>query len=196
MQFSEEITTLSDGRKFIRCTESRLKLKECVLEDDFQADDNVTMQLSDDTAAVVRQRDDLILQAAKDNSELWFGRKMSDKKIGGAYVPGVGQSGVMTCEKAKVKGQVMVRAFGIDKTPADYEQLQKGVKCHIFAELLGVLVYQKNFSPLWKVVQMLVIPAPKPKKPKRYTDECLFEDDDIPVQTEEEDDGGESDDEP
>lgn len=197
MQFSSEVTTLSDGRKFIRCTESRLKLKDCVLEDDFQADDNVTMQLSEGSVDVVRQRDDWIVQAAKEHSETWFGRKLSDKKIVGAYVPGVGQSGVMTCEKARVKGQVVVRAFNMDKTLVQLDDLQKGVKCHVVVELLGVLVYQKNFSPLWKVVQVLVLPAPKPKKPKRYTDECMFDEDDLgtPGQEGQESDESDTDDE-
>ena len=198
MQFAPDVTTLSDGRKFIRCTESRLKLKDCVLEDDFQADDNVTMQLSEGSAGVVRQRDEWILQAAKEHSEVWFGRKLSDKKIGGAYVPGVGQSGVMTCEKACVKSQVVVRAFNLDKTLVQLEDLQKGVKCHVVAELLGVMIYQKNFAPLWKVVQVLVLPAPKPKKPKRYTDECMFDDEDlgVPGQGGEEAAESESEDEP
>jgi hypothetical protein len=195
MQFSEEVTTLSDGRKFVRCVESRHKLKDCALDEDFQADDGVTMQLMDGPADVVRQVDGSILQAAKDNSTAWFGRKLSDKKIDGAYVPGVAQSGLMTCEKARVKGQVAVRAFNLDKTIIQLDDLQKGTRCHVVVELLGVLIYQKNFSPLWKVVQVLVIPAPKPKKPKRYTDECMFDDEDIPGQTEEVEDG-ESDDEP
>lgn len=192
MQFAPDVTTLSDGRKFIRCTESRLKLKDCVLEDDFQADDNVTMQLSEGSAEVVRQRDEWIVQAARDNSEAWFGRKLSDKKIGGSYVPGADQSGVMTCEKARMKGQVVVRAFKLDKTLVQHEELQKGVRCHVVAELLGVLIYQKNFSPLWKVVQVLVLPAPKPKKPKRYTDECMFDDDDLGVPSQEGEGGEES----
>lgn len=194
MQFAPEVTTLSDGRKFIRCTENRLKLKDCVLDEDFQADDSVTMQLTDDVAEVIRQRDQLIIQSAKDNSVAWFGRNLSDKKIEGAYVPGVVQSGLMTCEKARVKGQVVVRAFNLDKTNVQLDDLKKGVKCHVVSELLGVLIYQKNFSPLWKVVQVLVLPAPKPRKPKRYTDECMFDDEDIPTQEEEV--GEESDDEP
>lgn len=194
MQFAPEVTTLSDGRKFIRCTENRLKLKGCVLDEDFQADDSVTMQLTDDVAEVIRQRDQLIIQSAKDNSVAWFGRNLSDKKIEGAYVPGVVQSGLMTCEKARVKGQVVVRAFNLDKTNVQLDDLKKGVKCHVVSELLGVLIYQKNFSPLWKVVQVLVLPAPKPRKPKRYTDECMFDDEDIPTQEEEV--GEESDDEP
>jgi hypothetical protein len=195
MQFSEEVKTLADGRKFIRCVEHRHNLKDVVLEDDFQADDNVTMQLPEGSAGVVGKYDTDILQAARDHSEAWFGRKLSDKKIAGAYVAGVGQAGVMTCEKARVKGQVVVRAFNLDKTLVQLDDLQKGIKCHVFAELLGVLIYQKNFSPLWKVVQVLVLPGPKPKKPKRYTDECMFDDEDIPVQ-EDEVDEGESDDEP
>jgi hypothetical protein len=179
MQFSTEVKTLSDGRKFIKCTDHRHKLKECVLEDDFQADDTVTMQLSEDSCAVVDGYDTEIVKAAKENSEAWFGRKLSDKKVGSAYVPGVGQSGVMTCEKARVKGQVVVRAFHKDRTNIQVDELQKGVKCHVLVELLGVVVYQKNFSPLWKVVQVMVLPVAKPRKPKRYTDECMFDVDDL-----------------
>ena len=194
MQFSEEVTTLSDGRKFIRCTEHRHKLKDVVLDEDFEADGNVTMQLTEGSAGVVGKYDTDILQAAKGNSEAWFGRKLSDKKIEGAYVPGVVQSGLMTCEKARVKGQVVVRAFNLDKTGVQLEDLHKGLKCHVLAELLGVIIYQKNFSPLWKVVQVLTLPAPKPKKPKRYTDECMFDEEDIPAQEAGQVDGDESDD--
>lgn len=182
MQFSSDVTTLSDGRKFIRCVEHRHKLKGCVLDDDFQADDTVTMQLSEGAAGIVSEYDPQIISAAKENSEAWFGRKLSDKKVDSAYVPGVAQSGLMTCEKARVKGQVAVRAFKADKTALQLEEVQKGMSCHVFAELLGVIIYQKNFAPLWKVVQVLVLPSPKPQKPKRYTDECMFDDEDIPGQ--------------
>lgn len=195
MQFSSEVKTLSDGRKFIRCAEHRHKLKECVLEDDFQADDSVTLQLSEGSCRVVGGYDAEIIKVAKENSEAWFGRKLSDKKVASAYVPAVGQSGVVSCEKARVKGQVVVRAFNMDKTNFQVDELQKGVKCHVVAELLGVMIYQKNFAPLWKVVQILVLPSAKPQKPKRYTDECMFDGDDM--ETPGHDDAeSESDDEP
>ena len=185
MQFSPDVKTLSDGRKFIKCVEHRHKLKDAILEEDFQADDSVTLQLPEGAAGVVAMHDAHIIQAAKENSEAWFGRKLSDKKLESAYVPGVGQSGIMTCEKARVRGEVVVRAFKLDKSFIDQEELRKGVVCHVVAELLGVVVYQKNFSPLWKVVQVLVIPPSKPQKPKRYTDECMFDDEDIPQPTDE-----------
>jgi len=187
MQFSSNVTTLSDGRKFIRCEEHRHKLKGCVLDDDFQADDMVTMQLSEGAVGTIGGYDPQIISAAKENSEAWFGRKLSDKKVDSAYVPGVAQSGLMTCEKARSKGQVMVRAFKPDKTVLQLEEVQKGMSCTVMVELLGVIIYQKNFAPLWKVVQVLALPVTKPQKPKRYSEECVFDEEDIPAQDDESD---------
>tara|TARA_R110000803_G_scaffold93865_1_gene161325 strand:- start:110 stop:691 length:582 start_codon:yes stop_codon:yes gene_type:complete len=190
----DEVKTLSDGRKYIKCETSRIKLKSIVLEDDFQADDNVTMQLTESTKDIVSQYDTEIIQAAQNNSEAWFGRKLSDKKISSVYTPGVTEDGVMACEKARERGTVMVRAFNKDQTAVQLDDVRKGMTCHVCIELLGVMIYQKNFTPLWKVVQVMIVPTPKTIRHSRYTDECMFDEEDM--QDMPDVSGGESDDEP
>ena len=107
-------------------------------------------------------------QAAKINSEAWFGKVLTDKTLEAAYTKPVSQDGEITVTKIRPD----ISIYDHSKNPINAEDLPENTVCDVIMELSGLTFSKKSFGPVWRLVQVK-LPAP-PKKPK-YS-EYLFED--------------------
>ena len=178
-----------DGRYYTRAAEPKfVQVNKVQLLSAFADGDAVTLEL-DDTASIMAV-DNMVVSAAKENSELWFGKKVSDKTLEAGYTGSV-SNGTMIVDKATLKGACVVRAFNSDRTNLDVNELPEGAVCDAVLEFAGVNFFKKNYSAVWKIVQIKLRPVPKSKRQK-YTDECMFENDESepePESENESDDG-------
>ena len=163
----------ADGRYYAKTSQPvMMQVNNVRLSGKFSDSDTVTIEISD--TSKIFNIDAQIIQAAKDNSESWFGKVLADKTLEAAYTGSV-VNNVMNVDKATHKGESVCRTFAADKTFIDHEYIEDGVVCDVYLEFAGVYFLKKSYSPAWKLVQLKIRPGPKNK----YTDECLFQDDDI-----------------
>ncbi len=118
----------------------------------------------------------MVVCAAKENSVQWFGKKVSDKTLEACYSGSLSESKSLVVDKVMNKGVCIVRAFNSDRTILDTDELTAGSVCDVVIEFAGVHFFKKNYSPVWKIVQMKMKPVPKSRRQK-YTDECMFDND-------------------
>jgi hypothetical protein len=108
-----------------------------------------------------------IIQAAKENSEAWFGRVVPDKTIEAGFTDVVAKGddhGVMNVTRAK--GSKVFMNKKVVESDIDTE----GSMCDVVLELCGVSFGKKTYSPVWQLVQTR-IRVPK----KKAYDEYLFQ---------------------
>ena len=163
----------ADGRYYAKTSETTMmQVNNVRISGKFSESDTVTLEISD--VSKIAAIDAQVVQAAKENSESWFGKVLADKTLEAAYTGSV-VNNVMNVDKATHKGESVCRTFAADKTFADPETIEDGVVCDAYLEFAGVYFLKKSYSPIWKLVQLKIRASPK----KKYTDECLFQDDDI-----------------
>ena len=166
---------LEDGRYYIKASHDNgkpifVQLNNVILASKFSEADNVIVELADTNS--VTSLDDGNKVAAKENSQEWFGKTMSEKTIDAGYVSGL-NGNTFTVQKVRSKGKVLTKAFDHTKEPIDTADLDEGAKCDVVVEFSGLMFMKKSFSPIWRIVQVRLRSPPK----KHYTDEYLFEDD-------------------
>ena len=93
------------------------------------------------------------LEAALENSETWFGKKLTEGVVKGAYTSNLG-GGMMTCDRLDV-----TKVYSAQQELIDFETLQPG-KCNVILEFAGLWFAKKAFGPTWNVVQVKVHPDP------------------------------------
>lgn len=103
---------------------------------------------------VLKQVHELNLKNAFDNSEDWFGRKLSESTLKKAYV--MGDS--ITCDLIP-----STRVFNSDKTPADFDSIKVGDTCSIIVDFAGLWFAKKAYGPSWNIVQVKLQPSPEPE---------------------------------
>lgn len=94
------------------------------------------------------------LSAAVENAETWFGKKLSDKVVEGAYTSSIAD-GQFTGERIEV-----TKVFNSDQEEIDFETVQPGKTCDVILEFAGLWFAKKSFGSSWNVVQVRVHPDP------------------------------------
>jgi hypothetical protein len=96
------------------------------------------------------------LEAALENCESWFGKKVSDGVIKGAYTSSL-DAGSMTCDRIDA-----TRVFNTQQEPIDFDTVQPDKTCDVILEFAGIWFAKKAFGPTWNVVQVRVHDDPEP----------------------------------
>jgi len=94
------------------------------------------------------------LEAALENSETWFGKKLTEGVVKGAYTSNL-DGGMMTCDRLDV-----TKVYSAQQELIDFETLQAGKNCNVILEFAGLWFAKKAFGPTWNVVQVKVHPDP------------------------------------
>lgn len=172
--FSEPIKT-TDGRRYMKMTEPRLiQLNKVSLLSPY-VDSPITLGLSSVHQEKLLMIDEANIEAAKQNSESWFGRSnISDKTLEAAYTKSF-SDGTMNVSKTK-QSKVY-----LDKNIVDGSDLKEDSVADVILEMSGLVFNKTKFSPIWKLVQTRTL-TPVVKKYDNY----LFQDDD-PVESSDED---------
>ncbi len=90
------------------------------------------------------------LEAALENCESWFGKKVSDGVIRGAYTSTI-NAGSMTCDRIEA-----TKVFNTHQEVIDFEAVQPEKNCDVILEFAGIWFAKKAFGPTWNVVQVKV----------------------------------------
>jgi hypothetical protein len=116
---------------------------------------DIVMELgSDDNVAKIQAIDTENLSAAVDNAETWFGKKLSDKVVEGAYTSSIAD-GQITGERIEI-----TKVFNSEQEEVDFETVQPGKTCDVILEFAGLWFAKKSFGSSWNVVQVRVHPDP------------------------------------
>jgi hypothetical protein len=116
---------------------------------------DIVMELgSEDNVAKIQAIDTENLSAAVDNAETWFGKKLSDKVVEGAYTSSIA-GGQITGERIEV-----TKVFNSEQEEVDFETVQPGKTCDVILEFAGLWFAKKSFGSSWNVVQVRVHPDP------------------------------------
>ena len=94
------------------------------------------------------------LGAAVENAETWFGKKLSEKVVDGAYTSSIAD-GQITGERIEV-----MKVFNAEQEEMDFENVQSGKSCDVILEFAGLWFAKKSFGSSWNVVQVRVHPDP------------------------------------
>jgi hypothetical protein len=111
------------------------------------------------------------LDAALENCESWFGKKVSEGVIKGAYKSSL-DTDVLTCDRLDV-----TRVFNSQQELVDFDAVQPEKTCDVILEFAGIWFAKKAFGPTWNVVQVKVHDDPEPIL-DTYPDEYAFVDED------------------
>jgi len=116
---------------------------------------DIVMELgSEDNVAKIQAIDTENLSAAVENAETWFGKKLSDKVVEGAYTSSIAD-GQITGERIEV-----TKVFNSEQEGVDFETVQPGKTCDVILEFAGLWFAKKSFGSSWNVVQVRVHPDP------------------------------------
>jgi len=116
---------------------------------------DIVMDLgSDVNVSKIQAIDTENLGAAVENAETWFGKKLSDKVVEGAYTSSIAD-GQVTGERIEV-----TKVFNSDQEEIDFETVQTGKTCDVILEFAGLWFAKKSFGSSWNVVQVRVHPDP------------------------------------
>lgn len=169
----------ADGRYNARVVEPKfVQVNGATIEGKFTDSDTVTLDFAD--ADKILAVDQMVVGAAKDNSETWFGKKVPDKTLEAGY------TGSLNSNKMFVDKIREVRAFNSDRTILALEDIPADITCDVIVEFVGVSFFKKTYSPVWKIVQVKL--RPEPIRRQKYTDECMFEDPEPEIEDEPDED--------
>lgn len=96
------------------------------------------------------------LEAALENCESWFGKKVSDGVIRGAYTSNLDDT-AMTCDRIEA-----TKVFNTQQETIDFDLVQPDKTCDVILEFAGIWFAKKAFGPTWNVVQVRVHDDPEP----------------------------------
>lgn len=109
------------------------------------------------------------VEAAIENCESWFGKKLSDNVVKGAYTSNL-KDGQVTCDRIDV-----TKVFNAQQEVVDFDLVQPGKVCDAIVEFAGLWFAKKTFGTTWNLVQVRVHPDPVLDI---YPDEYAFVDED------------------
>ena len=110
------------------------------------------------------------LDAALENCESWFGKKIGENVIKGAYTSNL-SGDVLTCDRLDV-----TKTFNAQQELVDFEAVQPEKTCDVILEFAGIWFAKKAFGPTWNVVQVKVHDDPEPNL-DTYPDQYAFVED-------------------
>lgn len=167
---------LPDGRYFLKVTGQMIQLNNVKIQEGLSSP-SVTIEvgsLEEKFSAI----DEQIIAKAKESKVTWFGRDLSDETIQGAFQSSV-TDGCLSASLAKVKGEVVTKAFNSQKEAIELSAVEAGSQCDLFVELAGLWFLKKSFGPVWRVIQARVRGgAPARSFPTQYMFEDEAEEDD------------------
>ena len=130
---------------------------------------DIVMDLgSEANISKIQEIDAQNLSAAVENAETWFGKKLSDKVVEGAYTSSVADNQI-TGERIEV-----TKVFNSDQEMVDFDVVQPEKTCDVILEFAGLWFAKKSFGSSWNVVQVRVHPDPVLDT---YPEEYAFVDD-------------------
>ena len=94
------------------------------------------------------------LSAAVENAETWFGKKLSEKVVEGAYTSSIAD-GQLTGERIEV-----MKVFNVEQGEEDFENVNTEKSCDVILEFAGLWFAKKSFGSSWNVVQVRLRPDP------------------------------------
>lgn len=116
---------------------------------------DIVMDLgSEANISKIQEIDAQNLSAAVENAETWFGKKLSDKVVEGAYTSSVADNQI-TGERIEV-----TKVFNSDQEMVDFDVVQPEKTCDVILEFAGLWFAKKSFGSSWNVVQVRVHPDP------------------------------------
>lgn len=116
---------------------------------------------SDDVNAI----HELNIQNAIDNSQEWFGKKLQEKTLRGAYT----REETLSAERI-----VGTKVFDHEKSLVDFDTLAPGEVCSVIVEFAGLWFAKKAFGPSWNLVQVRKS-QPEEKFDESYPEDYMFE---------------------
>ena len=169
---------LPDGRYYLKVQTDEgnrcmVQLNNTTLLTKFSEGDDVTLSLTDKSIEKIITINNHNLEAAKENSQEWFGKEVSEKTLETAYTPSLSED-TMIVGKATVNKNVVTKCYDHEKNSVDLDTVDEGVKCDVMIEFSGLWFMKKTFGPIWRMAQMRLKAPPK----KIYPDEYLFADSD------------------
>jgi len=117
--------------------------------------DEITFTLEDDSK--VREVDTANIEAAKQNSEEWFGKKMADETLERAYAKSIIDSQV-TADIISAS-----KFFNHNKDVIELDTMSEGVETRSLLEFAGLWFAKKAYGPIWNVVQVRDMTQPEPE---------------------------------
>mgnify|MGYP006893289413 CR=1 FL=1 len=102
------------------------------------------------SGAKVEDIDTRNLEAALENCESWFGKKLSESVIRGAYTPSIKDDQV-TAERIDA-----TKVFNAQQELIDFDGVQPEKTCDVILEFAGLWFAKKAFGSTWNVVQVRV----------------------------------------
>jgi hypothetical protein len=171
LKFSEP-RKLQDGRYFVKVTNDAdqrviVQMNNITLVTQFaESDADVTIAVTEDSSRQVREYDEHILVAARDNSTAWFGREIQQRTIDTAYQRSIVQN-TMNVIKSRVTS-----AYNSSREVIDANLLGADAKCDVVLELQGIWFMKKTFGLNWKLVQVRTRKEPV----KKFYESYLFSD--------------------
>ncbi len=106
--------------------------------------------ISESNAMKIQNIDGSNLEAALENCESWFGKKLSESVIKGAYTSNL-DNGVITCDRLDV-----TKIYDARQEITEFEAVQPDKTCDVILEYAGLWFAKKAFGPTWNVVQVRV----------------------------------------
>ncbi len=143
------VKTLNDDKRKCLIQLNKVKMTDVSGE--------ITMDLvSEVNTQKIETIDAANLEAALENCETWFGKKVSDGVIKGAYTSSL-DAGSMTCDRIDA-----IKVFNTQQEPIDFETVQPEKTCDVILEFAGIWFAKKAFGPTWNVVQVRIHDDPEP----------------------------------
>jgi hypothetical protein len=106
------------------------------------------------------------IQSAIENSQEWFGKKLTEKTLRAAYT----REDTLSAERIPD-----TKVFDAEKVPVDFDVIAAGDTCSVIVEFSGLWFAKKAFGPSWNIVQVRVQPPPEEKFDETYPEEYMFE---------------------
>jgi hypothetical protein len=171
MDFSQPKKT-PDGRYYVKvASEVFLQIDNVTLLSPFAEGDSVTLGLNEKALEQLRDNDAIVLQAAKENSTLWFQREVQEKTLDTAYTRSFKDT-TMNVTKILKSGKLLTSAYDHKHEKIDPNSLTENTQCDVILEFSGVWFAKKTFGSTWRIVQIRTKPPRRP--PPVYSEQCLF----------------------
>ena len=187
MKYSAPPTQLPDGRYYSKVLTDEdkrviVQLNNSTLVSNFD-EDEVTISLNEAGQSKINDFDNQNVDAAKENTETWFGKVLTDKTLEAAYSKSITNDCMIVTKLTNNKNKVLTNIYTHDKQLADPELLTESTVCDVVLEFSGIWFRNKSYGSVWRVVQVRM--KPPPRKPK--VQEYLFQDEDKSGSSSEED---------
>lgn len=170
MEFGTPVK-LPDGRRFLKIQGCVIQINNVKVQEGLGVA-NPTFEVPESFHEKISALDEEIVSRAKADKQAWFGADLKDETIQGAFQSSL-TDGTLSAGLAKVKGEVVAKAFDSQKNPVELAAVGEGAQCDVLLELAGLWFLKKSFGAVWRVIQARVRAAPKPASvPTQY----MFED--------------------